>query len=357
LSPDVLVTHGYPLREVARLCAAGELPRQHLWGADALAAAGFRVLLGPAGGGSRVLRHLSWRTRRALGDLDEELGILRRGPGAVTLAGEAGMVRGLAAARAAGAWRAPVVGVFHGTPAPGPAARWLRGIDVALCLSRTDRDALVERFGRAPARILHAPWGPDLGYAGYAAAATDELVVSVGRTDRDLLTLTRALAELRAPGRVYALAGEAVAPSADVEVVRAPAQVDYRQVLAHLRRAAVVAIPLPASERLLGLTELGDALALGKPVVMTANARVDVDVEAIGCGLRVAPGDVRGFRDALGALLGDPARRAAMGAAGRAFAERGWNAAAFGRTVVHAVRLAAGGPSEPAAAADQRGQV
>ena len=64
----------------------------------------------------------------------------------------------------------------------------------------------------------------------------------------------------------------------------------------------------------------------------------DIDIEAIGCGLWVAPGDVAGWRQALTTLMSDPDRRAEMGAAGRRFAERGWNAEAFGAGVVEIMR-------------------
>ena len=92
-----------------------------------------------------------------------------------------------------------------------------------------------------------------------------------------------------------------------------------------LRDAAVVAIPIANTDTVVGLTELNDALALGKPVVMTKNEFIDVDIEAIGCGISVAPGDTEGWRRALDSLMGNPSRRRAMGRAGREFAVREWN--------------------------------
>jgi glycosyltransferase involved in cell wall biosynthesis len=70
---------------------------------------------------------------------------------------------------------------------------------------------------------------------------------------------------------------------------------------------------------------LKDALAMGKPVVITKSPHIDVDVEAIGCGFTVALGDVDGWTDALEKLR-DPAVATAAGSRGRAWAERHWNA-------------------------------
>ncbi len=87
-----------------------------------------------------------------------------------------------------------------------------------------------------------------------------------------------------------------------------------------------------------GLSELNDALALSKPVVMTRSpTALDVDIEAIGCGIWVDVGDVDGWQRALSQLMSDAALRDRMGAAGRRFAEQGWNQQSYGARVVEIV--------------------
>jgi glycosyltransferase involved in cell wall biosynthesis len=67
-----------------------------------------------------------------------------------------------------------------------------------------------------------------------------------------------------------------------------------------------------------------EAMASGVPVIST---RLNSIPELVGeAGLLVDPGDVDGLRGALEALLTDPARRADMGAAGRARAEAHYDA-------------------------------
>lgn len=89
--------------------------------------------------------------------------------------------------------------------------------------------------------------------------------------------------------------------------------------------ADVVVLPSVTRVESFGLVQV-EAHACGVPVVST---RVNTGVEAVNphgvTGLLVAPGDVRALRDALSALLDDPARRRTLGeeARRRAQAEYG----------------------------------
>jgi len=68
-----------------------------------------------------------------------------------------------------------------------------------------------------------------------------------------------------------------------------------------------------------------DALALAKPVIATRSPYFPFDIEAIGCGIWVEPGDADGWARAISKLVSDRGARAEMGTAGRRFAERHWN--------------------------------
>src|SRR5688572_18023681 len=174
----VLFTHGYPMEVVRDLCAKGEFPRQHLWGADALERAGFVVEYGFFGQYRRVFNYLTWRLGNRLGDLEQQAVILRRaGDDTVVYAGSASLLRGLVKLRRAG-WHVPLVGVVHG------ADQWATGLDVAVCLSASVRDRLVRSYGRDPALTPLASWGPDLNFPGYTPTG-EEVVVSAGKEDRD----------------------------------------------------------------------------------------------------------------------------------------------------------------------------
>ena len=164
-------------------------------------------------------------------------------------------------------------------------------------------------------------------------------MVQSGKTRRDTDTLLRALDETGIPARVYVDDSRRPAVNGRTELV---GHSSYDRVLADLQRAAIVAVPLFDDGVLAGLTEINDALALGKPMVVTRCRMLDLDVEAIGCGIVVEPGDVAGWTAALRRLWDDAELRASMGATGRRFAETEWNADRFGSGLVDLVRRLVG---------------
>jgi glycosyltransferase involved in cell wall biosynthesis len=85
--------------------------------------------------------------------------------------------------------------------------------------------------------------------------------------------------------------------------------------------AVVMLRDLPIFEGALP-TKLLEAMAAGRPVVLANRGEAARLVEEERCGIVVPPEDPRALAAALTSLAADPARRAALGAAGRRAAER-----------------------------------
>lgn len=307
---------------------AGYGPGSHVWGMPALEEAGHRVTYLPADLSS-FRRRLSVRAGHRLGDLTPELHALReRRRESVLYAAAPGTFTGLATLRSLGCFANPIVTLVHPAAFRGRGLdRAMRSYDEVIALSRIVQHELVAEAGRPESRTHLLSWGPDLDFPGYYSTGDDAVVCS-GKTRRDPETLLRALASSPQSARVHTNRRLDPPPRAEV-IVNAP----YPQVLADLRAASVVAIPLTTERGLAGITELNDALALGKPVVMTRTPFIDIDIEDVGCGIWVDPGDVAGWASALERLRKDPSLRAEMGRRGRAYAESHHNARLFGQGV------------------------
>jgi glycosyltransferase involved in cell wall biosynthesis len=98
-----------------------------------------------------------------------------------------------------------------------------------------------------------------------------------------------------------------------------PRFVDDGEVAALFERADVVVLPYSRTERFDQSGVLATALAFGKPAVLTEIGGFP-EVAATGAAQLVPPDDPPALRDALGALLADPAARERLAAAARAAA-------------------------------------
>ncbi len=346
----VCALNNYPLEKMWALARAGAMPRQHLWGVDALAAAGHTVEFAPfhEPEDRAALERLSRRTRGALGHLDQEAYALRRlrRLDALYCADQTGLA-GLALAGPLLPRRRLISVIHH--PIRNPLRqRAAAGHDVLVCLSGTLRHELERDLGHRRARVVEVSWGPDLASPLYRPDGEGNGVVSAGKSNRDVQTLAAALGRTGAPGLLYDLERQLASPPSDAVRLVHPGQrggVDpdspggflARHVIADIAAAAIVAIPVRDPARLTGLTEAVDALALAKPIVATRSPYFPFDIEAVGCGIWVEPGDADGWARAIAQLQSDQAIRTRMGAAGRAYAERECNYDAFAARLVELI--------------------
>jgi glycosyltransferase involved in cell wall biosynthesis len=338
----VCTLNNYPIDKMWRLSQTGVVPRQHIWGVDALAAAGHIVDFAPFHEPSdrNLLDRLSNQSRRLLGHLDQEAYAIR---GITTTdvlycADQAGLAGLALASRAIP--RTRLISVVHHPVRHAIRRAAAARHDVLVCLSAALCSELSRDLPRPRPRIVQLPWGPDLSSPLYRTVGEQNGVVSAGKSNRDLTTLARALAQTDASGVVYDLERQLPAPpTASVRLVHpgdrigadpdSPGGYLAHHVIGETAAASVVAIPVRDPRRLTGLTEVADAIALSKPIVATRSPYFPFDLEAVGCGIWVEPGDVDGWTGAIAALISDPDRRAEMGAAGRRFAEQHWNYTAF----------------------------
>jgi glycosyltransferase involved in cell wall biosynthesis len=349
----VLFANNYDMRKARAGWLTGTYPAHHLFGTTDLGPPfevvdlphhefGLCARLTRLGREKRRSRDRFGRSGR-LGDVGQQLAVLRsRRRPAIVYGAAAQELRALAALRGARLLHIPVVGVFHGVPYFGPRMSiGLRGFDRAIAMSQHTRDALLAA-GLPARRIEVLGWGPDLDFPGFQAPvpiASDSPLVASGKTRRDMTTLLRALAGLEVPARVYCRSSQldgSVAIPGHVQLVEpepprrsTPGPLSYEHTLVDLRSAAVVAIPLKETHPLFGLTEVVDALACARPLILTRAPYFDFDIERIGCGWWVERGDVDGWVERLREAFSDRERLQRMGRAGHEWARERFNARLF----------------------------
>lgn len=139
---------------------------------------------------------------------------------------------------------------------------------------------------------------------------------------RDYATLNEAVRGLDLPVQVKTRRGPeafggAVAPN--LEVLRG--WMSYPELRTLYDRASMVVVPLLETLNASGVSTVLEAMAMGRPVVMTDTAAMRDFVRPDDTCLTVPIGDAAALRAAILRLQGDPALAARLGAAGRAMVE------------------------------------
>jgi glycosyltransferase involved in cell wall biosynthesis len=326
----VLFLNNYPMEEVFKLWKERRFPGHHLWGITELERLGFEVdILAYETFPERFLydRLLGRRRTRLNVGLGQQIRALCRGRYDVVYSGCQYHTWLLAHLRSRGLFRKPIVAILHHPLAKSQITNdFVNGHDRLICLSNGVKNSVLSSgldFDRSKLRKLQ--WGVDLNF--YSRWRTGlgknwietRKVVSAGISNRDHDVLAQAVIGLNCEVNIYC--SKDSRPTTEplpenVSVSYRPnteIPICYPNLVSVYEETFVICIPLRRVDFLSGLTSLMDALALGRPVIMTRNRYVDIDIEALGFGLWIEPGDVLGWRLAISTLLENPALALEMG--------------------------------------------
>jgi glycosyltransferase involved in cell wall biosynthesis len=239
---------------------------------------------------------------------------------------------------ALGAIRSPIVSLLYARE-PLDWSRAHRGI-IALTPAAEEQ----ARKLAPKAKISHLGWGvalPSFPLLEYRP----QFFLSCGIANRDFRTLSEAAALSGLPLRVICPgipAGLQWPANADVVDGGNGWNVDAKRItfhdLLHQHYAASTASLIILKEDAIeytanGFTNLIEALALGRPVIVTRTGALtgEIDVEKAGCGIHVPPGDPRSIAAAMNALARDPQMAQELGQKGRQLCERNYNIDRYAR--------------------------
>jgi glycosyltransferase involved in cell wall biosynthesis len=207
----------------------------------------------------------------------------------------------------------------------------LRGVDRFAVVRSADAQVLARRFGVPASRITFVPFPVPSGL--FTVDAPDgEYVYSAGWAHRDWPTLVSALSDtdwpaVLAPRFVFDLP---ISLASRVRVIPLQPAEGRR----YMQRAGVVALSFLDTDLPSGPLVLLDALAMGKPVVVSdvAGAR-DYLIDRT-TALLVPPGDPQAMAEALTELRRDRALRTRLGVAARQWCREADTASTFVRRLV-----------------------
>ncbi|MDQ3672666.1 MAG: glycosyltransferase family 4 protein [Actinomycetota bacterium] len=204
----------------------------------------------------------------------------------------------------------------------------LGGCASVIAYSEHEADELrswLERYGFGP-RVEFVPFGVDTEWFGPTREAPKVDVVSVGADPhRDFALLGRVAERLpEVSFRIVTSVEHARSlPTLPGNVVL-ETEIPFQAMRQRLAEARVVALPVRENSYSGATTVLLQAMALGKPVVVTRTQAIATGyglVDGENCRL-VAPGDEEGFERALTGVLGGDFHARALGSSARTTVER-----------------------------------
>ncbi len=320
----VLVLNNYSFDRVIAEIERGLKPAHHLYGVDFLKTASYDVVIIPFNEEKRrtkgIFYKMATRFEFLFGDMQQQracLKILKKGD--VIYAACQTQTSFLSYLRFLRIINNNIITLAHHFPVKGRLA-FIKKVffkaEVNGCFAFPALSTKVSAYintlsGNQKSKVLH--WGPDrIYYDKYILQDNpNELgFFCAGRTGRDYKTMIKGAELADKTLSVYYLMEEdsLSSASADIKIKRLEKELDfpYNDALKIMARSRAICIPLfEENNNLVGLTSLTDAIGMGKPVIMTRNSFIDIDIEKEGIGVWTEPGDTQSWEKAFDVLSDD----------------------------------------------------
>ena len=325
-------------------------PKNQLWGFDLLKEQGHEIVPVPTKANQGIAawfgRLLDKLTKNRLGDFLIEFQVLRHAGKADIIYAPSGHFFLLPLLRRLGLLKAKLVTLFFRLP--DNSAWWnlrgmrftryvLNGFDGILCLTKQAENNFQQRTNDISVRYL--PWfaDPDIFHSSEVTSDDEGYFLCVGKTRRDYPTLLKACAKVDIQFRIIAPkeSAQGTPIPANVQFIETSqdppdAAISYPELHDWYAGAHAVLIPLmgdPSDTS--GYTTLLEAMAMGKPILMTQSGCLDIDIEELGIGYTVPPGDDDAWIKAIQSLEQDAKRVKTMGHRSRQVAQTQFSPTSF----------------------------
>jgi glycosyltransferase involved in cell wall biosynthesis len=218
----------------------------------------------------------------------------------------------------------------------------IRSAAAVVCVSEEGARRLIELVGVDGTRVHVAQLGVDERFWAATPPAPDGYVLTVGRDlARDYATFAAAIAELPVKAILVAkrenLAGIELPPNVEVRLDIGPDEV--RSLYAG---AACVVVPIRGDGHVYGTENSGtiallEAMATGRPTIVTDRATLRDYVRPGESALAVPAEDAGALRESVARVLGDPALAATLGASARRAVDERFTTRALARRLARVI--------------------
>ena len=208
-----------------------------------------------------------------------------------------------------------------------------------LCLT-PKAEVYYSRFG--PSKFI--PWCVDLEFFNGAAPKKlpeKPFFLATGKTYRDYATLVKAAKEVAAEIRIIGPSNQKPKdlPSnvnwIETSLNQPDQAIDYPTLREWYAQCIAVCIPLSGdADDTCGYTNILEAMAMCKPVLMTQSGCLHINAETGGFGIVIKPRDVQGWVNAINHLHQDHEKALGMGNRGREIVERDFTIERFNQDVL-----------------------
>ncbi len=212
------------------------------------------------------------------------------------------------------------------------------GVDRLLFFSQLHFDEALQSGLIAKKKMFKINWGPDMALYDNviqeAKVISQDYFISSGKAKRDYDTLINAFSQTDIPLRLYVddakLESQLAGKNKNIDVRYLPVTSTSPHFIANeLTKAIAVTICSQKARGLIGLTNMYEAMALSKPVIITKNKAIDIDVDKEGIGISVDLNDVEGWKKAISFFYSNPGQAQEYGRRGRLLCEQKFNLELF----------------------------
>jgi glycosyltransferase involved in cell wall biosynthesis len=224
-------------------------------------------------------------------------------------------------------WRGRLICVFHNlTPRKRLLMRLIGGTGFYRLVTVSDmqRDLLTRELGIDTDRVVNTRnWVDTDFFQPDFSVPSGGYLIACGAENRDYATLAEAAwltsRKIKIYGHGFLNAGSAEAGPIPDNYELCP-RVTYEVLRAEYARATGVIIPLNSVAYAAGVTGLVEAMAMGKPIIVSRSIGIADYLEAGRPGIEVDPGSAVALATAIESLATDPKNYASIGARNRAWA-------------------------------------